>query len=430
MKHKLFIKGIMIISTLLLGVAASAQSKVLSLEECRKMALENNKKIISAQFQLDAAKANYEVSKTNALPTIDASVTGVHLGEPFDKSPLVPTTDFANASLDVKQVIYAGGKIKLGKEASSKTVEVYQSQKAMTQTEVLLAVEKGYWQIVQAKEKVNLAGKYREMLKSLSQDLRNAVDAGLTYKNDLLRSEVNLNQAELNIIKANDALVLAKLNFSQIIGQHGDTNFAITDEVGGEFIALSKIPDARAADNRPEIDMLKKAIEIEKIKTKIIKAEVKPQVGLQLSGFSSYGDNINFSNGNNDLTSYYSTISFTMPVFDWGKNKKKVKEQNFKIQSKQAELEEQKELIDIEVQNAYLQLNQSVKKISLSANSLKQADENLRLANDRYKVGTIIGKDVLEAQVIWQDAYSNTIDAKVEYKVSVANYNKAIGELK
>lgn len=429
MKHTLFLKGLMIISTLVFSIAASAQSKALSLEECRKMALENNKRIISAQFQLDAAKANYEVSKTNALPTIDASVMGVHLGKPYDQSPLVPQ-EFANGSIEVKQSIYAGGKIKYSKEASSKTVEIYQSQKAMTQTEVLLAVEKGYWQIVQAKEKVNLAEKYREMLKSLRQDLKNAVDAGLTYKNDLLRSEVNLNQAELNIIKANDALVLAKLNFSQIIGQYGETNFAVADEISSDFSAISEIANTNAADKRPEIDMLKKAIEVEKIKTKIIKAEVKPQIGLGVSGFSSYGDKINFSNGNDNLTSYYSTISVSMPVFDWGKNRKKVKEQNFKIQSKQAELEEQKEFIDIEVQDAYLQLNQSVKKINLSTSSLKQADENLRLANDRYKVGTIVGKDVLEAQVIWQEAYSNTIDAKVEYKVNVASYKKAIGELK
>lgn len=429
MKHKLFLKGLIIISALAFSMAGSAQSKVLSLEECRKMALETNKRIISAQFQIDAAKANYEVSKTNALPTIDASVVGVHLGKPFDQSPLFPS-EFANATIDVKQSIYAGGKIKFNKEASSKTVEIYQSQKTMTQTEVLLAVEKGYWQIVQAKEKVSLAEKYREMLKSLRQDLKNSVDAGLTYKNDLLRSEVNLNQAELNIIKANDALVLSKLTFSQIIGQHGETNFAVTDEINGDFTSISEIHNPSVADNRPEIDMLKKAIEVEKIKTKIIKAEVKPQIGLSFSGFSSYGESINFSNGNNDLTSYYSTISISMPVFDWGKNRKKVKEQNFKIQSKQAELEEQKELIDIEVQNAYLQLNQSVKRINLSTISLQQADENLRLANDRYKVGTIIGKDVLEAQVIWQEAYSNTIDAKVEYKVNVANYKKAIGELK
>ncbi|MFV8342552.1 TolC family protein [Flavobacterium sp. XS2P39] len=429
MKHKLFLKGTMIISMLVFSIAGSAQSKELSLEECRKMALENNKRIISAQFQVDAAKANYEVSKTNALPSIDASVMGVHLGKPYDQSPLFPQ-EFANASIDVKQAIYAGGKIKFSKEASSKTVEIYQSQKALTQTEVILAVESGYWRIVQAKEKVTLAEKYKEMLKSLRQDLKNAVDAGLTYKNDLLRSEVNLNQAELNFIKANDALVIAKLNFSQIIGQHRDTNFAVTDEIKGDFTPVLEMPLENVADKRREIDMLKKAIEVEKIKTKIIKAEVKPQIGLSLSGFSSYGKNINFSNGNNDLTSYYSAVSISMPVFDWGKNKKKVKEQNFKIQSKQAELEEQKEFIDIEVQNAYLQLNQSVKKINLSTNSLKQADENLRLANDRYKVGTIIGKDVLEAQVIWQEAYSNTIDAKVDYKVNVANYKKAIGELK
>jgi outer membrane protein TolC len=52
------------------------------------------------------------------------------------------------------------------------------------------------------------------------------------------------------------------------------------------------------------------------------------------------------------------------------------------------------------------------------------------LANDRYKAGTITGKDVLEAQVIWQQAYTSHIDAKVEYKVSLANYKRAIGEIK
>jgi outer membrane protein TolC len=93
-------------------------------------------------------------------------------------------------------------------------------------------------------------------------------------------------------------------------------------------------------------------------------------------------------------------------------------------------LDQNKELISLEAQNAYVQLNQSVKNINLSAKSLEQADENLRLANDRFKAGTIVGKDVLEAQVIWQQAYTDIIDAKVDYKINMANYKKAIGELK
>lgn len=130
------------------------------------------------------------------------------------------------------------------------------------------------------------------------------------------------------------------------------------------------------------------------------------------------------------MFTYYALASVSVPIFDWGKNAKKVKEQNLKIQAKQIQMDETKELISLQVQNAYLQLNQSVKKIHLSELSLQQAGENLRLANDRYKAGTITGKDVLEAQAIWQQSYSNIIDAKVEYKINEAGYKKAIGELK
>ena len=87
-------------------------------------------------------------------------------------------------------------------------------------------------------------------------------------------------------------------------------------------------------------------------------------------------------------------------------------------------------MIDLEVQNAYLQLNQSAKKIRLSVLSVDQASENLKLANDRFEAGTIVPKDVQEAQVIWQEAYSDLIDAKVEYKVNEVLYKKSIGELK
>ena len=124
----------------------------------------------------------------------------------------------------------------------------------------------------------------------------------------------------------------------------------------------------------------------------------------------------------------WQRLSF--PIFEWGKKANKVKEQTFKIAAQQQRLEETKELIDLEVQNAYLQLNQSAKKIRLSVLSVDQASENLKLANDRFQAGTIVAKDVQEAQVIWQEAYSNLIDAKVEYKVNEVLYRKSIGELK
>lgn len=419
---------IALFAALFLGLqqAEAQETNPFSLAQCRALALENNKKIQAAQHQIEASKEAAEGAKLNSKAAINASFVGAHFGKPL--SSMLPAV-LANASVDVTQPIYVGGKIKLGMAATEKAVEIYEGQKTLTEAEVLLAVEKAYWQVVQVQEKIVLAQKYKVMLGTLQTDLKNAYDAGLIYKNDLLRVEVSLNEVEFNIVKANDGLVLSKLSLAQAIGLAGKSDFVIQDSVAGNFNALEHLSLETFADKRPEILILNKAIEAQKLQTKIIQADLKPTIGLMASGFGAVGSKVNFSNGNNFLMSYYAMASISMPIFDWGKNARKVKEQNFKIQAQEVQLEETKEFLNLEVQQAYLTLNQSAKKINLSTLSLNQAEENLRLATDRFDAGTIVGKDVQEAQAIWQEAYSSLIDAKIDYKVNEASYKKAIGEI-
>lgn len=427
-----FIKNIkhLVLAPLLLLLAfaqmVKAQDPVRSLEEFIKIAHSQNKKIQMAQTDIDAAISATEAAKRNGLPSLDASLMGMHVGKPLNA--ILPSIS-GTASLDITQPIYTGGKIKLAKDASAKMVDLYLSRKEITEAELIYGVTTAYWQVVMVKEKIVLARKYKEMLQSLQKDLKNAFTAGLTYKNDLLRVEVSLNEAELSLMKANDALVIAKLNLAQLIGQPDQTAFELSEITEPNFLNLPKEAFHANADNRPEIQTLQKAIEIELIQKKLIQSNLKPTVGIAASGLAAAGKKINFSNGKDHMSTYYGALSVAIPIFDWGKNAQKEKEQQFKIQGKRLELEESKEQVNLQVQAAYLQLNQSASKIELSNLSIKQAEENLRLANDRYKAGTVAGKEVLEAQVIWQQAYSNTIDAKVEYKINEAYYKKAAGIL-
>jgi outer membrane protein TolC len=413
---------------LILSKNVFAQSQQLSLEQCRNLALTQNKKLKAAQYDIDAARAAVKTAETNIYPSIDGSATGVYLGKPLSGAMgIIPKNEMLIGSVTATEPIYSGGKIKLGKQAAGKGVEIRQEQKALTESEVLFNVDKAYWQVVQVKEKIVLAETYKEMLTSLQQDLKNSFDAGMIYKNDLLRVEVNLNEAELNSSKAKDGLVLAKLNLAQMIGMAGNIDFSLADSATGNFKELPADSAILIAEQRPEIRLLRKSLEMEELQKKIIKADLKPTIGVSASGLAAGGQHVNISNGKDFLASYYAIASLSFPIFDWGKNASKVKEQTFKIASQQQQLDETIELMNLEVQNAYLQLNQSVKRINLSRLSLEQADENLRLANDRYKAGTVVGKDVLEAQAIWQQAYSNLIDAKVEYKIDDANLRKALG---
>ncbi|SHM82091.1 TolC family protein [Flavobacterium pectinovorum] len=400
-----------------------AQGKQLSLEECRTMALANNKKIKKAAHNIDAAKAGLASTKASALPSLEGSVKGIHVGDPL--SSLLPG-EMLNGGLDIKQNIYSGGKLNYGKQTASKSVELYEKQKEMTEAEVLLAVETSYWQLVQATENIAVSNKYRDMLKDLRQVFQNSVDAGLTYKNDLLRAEVNLNNAELSILQANDALILGRLNLAQLIGQPGEVNFTIEEALEYNY---QEVNGQESVQDRPEIQIMKKSLEIEELQTKILKADQLPQVGLSASGLAVYGNGVNPSNQNNQMYTYYGMLSVSIPIFNWGKNQNIVKEQKFKVEAAKEELEDSKELYNIEMANAQMQLNQSFKKIALSNASLRQSEENLRLANDRYGVGTITGNDVLEAQVIWEQAVLALVRAKAEYMINLASYKKTIGKL-
>jgi outer membrane protein TolC len=391
------------------------------------MALEQNKQLKAAQYEIDAARAAERSAAASAYPSIDGSVIGAYLGKPIGGAfnGMIPDY-FGSASVTASEAIYAGGKIRTGKAAAHKGVEIKETQRVLTSSEVLLNVEAAYWQVVQVEEKIVLANRFRDMLKVLHQDLQNSYDAGLIYKNDLLRVEVNLNEAELNITKATDGLTLAKLRLAQLTGMPGNTSFEIADSVTGEIQSAEL---KSSADNRPEIQLLNKSIEAGQLQKELLKADMRPTIGLGFSGLAAAGKKINLKDGSNFMGSYYGLASISVPIFDWGKKAGKVKEQTLKLEAQQQQLLDTKELIDLEVQQAYLAMNQAIKKVNLSQVSLVQADENLKLANDRFKAGTITGKDVQEAQVIWQQAYSSLIDARVEYKISAATYKKATGTI-
>jgi outer membrane protein TolC len=398
--------------------------KQLALQEIKTRALENNKKIKKAQSTINASKAAHEAAKASAKPTLDASVFGLYVSDPF--KVILPEYS-ANGSLALTQVLYAGSKIQTAKKMTSSAVDLQTAQKNLTEDEVLLSAETAYWQVVNLKEKVTLAERYIKLLNTLKNDLQNSFDAGLIYKNDLLKVEVQENEAILNLTKASDGLAMAKLSLAQIAGLQ-DADFDISDDSSADVQLIAQSDIKSAINNRPEISVLNKAVEIQEFQGKLLEGDQKPTIAVSANGLASYGKKINFSDGSDDMQAFVGLVTVSVPILDWGGRKQKVKEQGFETEARKLELEETKELLSIEIQNAWLLLNQSAAKIELSKKSLKQAEENLRLNQDRFDAGTVLGEDVLEAQVLWQKAYADVIDAKAGYKIMEAKYKKAIGE--
>ncbi|MFT3827825.1 MAG: TolC family protein [Chitinophagaceae bacterium] len=402
--------------------------QAVSLETARQMALAKNNTVKAAEERINAAKAGKELADAAAKPKIDGSVTAFYFGKPL--SQILPEYG-ASPSVTVTQPIYAGGKIKLGRQVAAKGVEIEEAQKALSTVDVIFNTEQAYWNIVSAMEKVKLAVQSKKQLAALHQDLNNQFTAGLIYKNDVLRAEVQLNDAELSITRSKDAVYLSREVLAQLTGLPVD-EYVITDTIQGAFgfqLADTNLSTVYAA--RPEITILQKNMEAAGMQKELLRADMRPTVGISAGGFAAFGKaGINPANtSRNAMASYYGLLSMNIPLFDWGGRKQKVQQQQFAINAQVYQLQEIKEQMAIEVKQAYIQVNQAAKRVELSGASLQQANENLKLSEDRFKAGTIVGKDVLEAQLIWQQAVTAIIDAKVAYRISEAALKKALGKM-
>lgn len=426
MKVKQNITAFLCLAALMTFSEIQAQQKVLTLEEAREMALQNNNSIKKATQNTQAAKASEQASKTLNKPSLDAGLMGLYLSDPINT--LLPEYS-GTATLALTQLVYAGGKINYSRQAASKAVAISELQNQLAANEVLLKTETAYWTIADLNEKVILSKKYISLLETLLNDLNNSFNAGLIYKNDVLRVQVQLNGAQLDLKKAQDGLILSKMNLAQLMGSQ-NSDFIIAANFKEDYILPFEEEGKLKSQTRSETAILKSAVEINELQSKMLNASRKPTVALSANGLYATGKAINFSNGKDEMAAFYGLVNVSIPVSDWGNRKLKVKEQDFKTEAQKTDLKETQELIALEVQDTYLLLDQAKQRVELTQKSVSSAEENLRLNNDRFDAGTVTGKDVLEAQVLWQQAFAENIDANAAYKISKARYKKAINDLK
>lgn len=255
---------------LLLATPLFAQQQ-LSLDQCRKLAFKNNKRINAAGYQISAARQDVIGANARSRPTFEGSITGLYLSSPIGGPNGILPHALGSAGLSATQIIYNGNRTKNGVSLARQAMELSQINKTLTKVEIFFEVERTYWQIQRIDEKIVLANKYERMLEGLKMDLQNAFDAGMIYKNDLLRVEVNLNRARLNATKAADELIVSKMDLAQLIGESQDSDLTLTDSLKIDSMpAQNRITDVMQLS---ELKIIGKQLDMMQVQRKFLEAD-------------------------------------------------------------------------------------------------------------------------------------------------------------
>ncbi|MBI9061612.1 MAG: TolC family protein [Marinilabiliaceae bacterium] len=436
---------------LLLALGGNAQ-QLLSLDESRQMALDYNKSLQSANLRWQEAQSQQKEARTAYLPNIDGSASATYMPG-MDNIDIpgfhLPTADsdgtitgesnvyFPGMSLETEDLtiyqaqvgmkipIYAGGQIRYANKMADKGVEMAGQAYQLESDQVIFNTDQAYWRLVAFKENLIVARKYVEMLDSLEAQLKDMYDLGLTPKSEQLKVTVQKNQAQLNLLRAENGFKILKMNLCQLIGLDLQTTIEVSDQLNTQpDLPIMAEGIQLAMGNRNELKMLSGQVAIADYQRKSISGAYMPSLGAQVS--YGYNEVANLMDGQWNTT---AAAQLSIPLVHWREKKHKVNVAKLQKQQAELKLEESKEFVQLEVQQYMIQVGEAYEAILLAQKSKIEAEESLEEVTASFEVGLNTTTDLLNAQAAWQNAHASLLEALAKFEISKTAYYKGIGEL-
>ena len=447
---------------------ATAQDS-LTIEQCRKMAVEHNRQLASARVQRQKTDFDLLAMKANYLPKLDFNafdLANTMSGSLALKSSMLPVFDMASqiagmaefpamtvdysmhnlfgASLMLTQPIYMGGKITAGYNMTKIGQRIADENIRLTEGEVRVKVDEAYAMAVKAREMVDVAKSYETLLQELMKNVESAVRHGMRTRNDQMKVQVKLNQARLAITRADNAYNLARMNLCQIIGMPLDLRPSVAKPDVSSMVmseVLSASADSVQVLSRPEYAMLQEKTELARQQVKLARSEFLPQLAAFATGGYSYGGKVSVdatSSVGGQVNMYDKTlidkfsgaigVTLSVPIYHFGERKGKIRSAKASLQMAQLDLDDNRERMALELSQACNTLKEQMTALEIARLSVEQAEENLRLSRSAYDSGVETLSDHLEAQSLWQSALADEIDARAQLIVALSKWRKAAGE--
>lgn len=437
------------------GAMPVAAQEVLSMEQCRTLALQNNKEIMAAKRQTAAASFTRKSYKALFFPDFSLSGTGLyHTGDGTMSVPggylptfipgadgrpgfdgryaLFPGMDLDykiglvySAGIQLKQPIYQGGKIITANKIAELGEQMSRCNERLTAADVVLNTENAYMMLVKASEMHKVAVRYNGLLQELMKNVESAHRHGLKPQNDVLKVQVKLNESELSLRKAENAIRLARMNLCHYIGRPLTDDIAVADSLPSLTASAEESLDITA---RPEYAILDKKVAIAEQQVRLSRSEMLPKVGVQAGYSYTHGLKVN-DNYLFDKGGFSVMLNVTVPIYHFGERHNKVRAARETLEQTRLERLNLNEMMTLELAQALNNLDEARMECEIAERSLRQADENRRLSDSQYKVGLETLSDNLEAQALWQQAYETQVSSRYQLYITYLAYRKAAGKL-
>jgi len=431
---------ICILSTDAIAQDIIKKGESLNLERCIEIALKKQPNIAAAVGNVDVNASRVGQARSNYYPQINWSSSYNRVSPASNRNFLsstgatgssggITSSSGTSGSFDeystgfgLNQLIYDFGKTPAQVKIQNLNLDSSRSDLQNTTDQIILTVKQAYYGVVQAKYNVLVA---EDTVKQTSQHLdqaRGFYEVGTHPKFDVIKAEVDSSNAKLNLIRNENALKISIVNLNNAMGIPDAPEYTIDENMSfARYEITSEDALKKAYQNRPDLKSVVSKRQAAERSIELAKTGYYPV----LSGSASYswsGEKISSLDHGWDVG---AALSF--PLFSGFLTKYQVEEAKANLDILKANEESLKQTIFQEVHEAYLTLRAAEEAIPTAKLGVEQSQENLDIANGRYKAGVGNPIEVTDAEVGLANSRTSYIQALYADKVAQAALEKAMG---
>ena len=403
------------------GTASAAA--VMTLAECLASALDTNPGVLSAEDETRAAKQRLNRANSNLLPRLRAEETFTNfrhtseiMGMPFGKEQL------QLKGIKLSQPIYTGGALENGVNAARAGVNIQKYAETRRREDMARSVAEAWFGLLSARAMEEVASQALFDTLGHERHVRNMLEAGVAVRDDLLKVQVSVLERRENVVKARNAIDLAKARLEMLTGLPiapaaipVPTNPDTTPELSEEHAV------SLATRSHPLLRAAREAVRIQDFSAKAAKGALLPNVALQWNWSS--GNQFNNAQDNWDATVYVG-----LNIFDAGETRSKVREARAAKSKATHDLEDLERNILLAIHQAFLRIEEARARLDLSTQAEAQAAESLRLTEERFKAGAVTSQHLLDAESALVSARQRRVTAGFDQALArIALWHAEIG---
>ncbi len=450
---KRLIVGLLAFLVFTTGAQAQTSPKKMNLSACIQIALKQNPQIQNAQRQISLAGSNVVSARSLILPSLsgNASSSRVNQGPrtflqdvPIGRDSLGRiiyqqkeiiqngySRNSYNLGFSLSQILYDGGKwwnsIRQAKASYRSQEWDYQA----TRQEIILEVTRRYFELLKA---LKLQEVYNKSLKSNQEQYHKTeamYEVGSVAQVDVFRAKVNLGQAQIKAINQKNQVLIAKSNLNVVLGRRPNTPLEIVqiDIPLEDFTGTLEDAKHMAIENNPSLHSLKEQITSNHFGIKVAKASYLPTLSVR-AGYSRFNTLLDrVYSGWDKNYGWNMSLNLNWNFFNGFQREANLERQHLNYLISEENLRAQQRQLLQQVEQAYLNLQAYKKIFRINDENVKAAREDLRLAKERYRVGSGTLLEVIDAQVALTQSEATLVSTKYDDLIALAQLYNAMGLL-